>query len=277
MQGTFAYAVVLVLTTSAQTARAEDVQLYAAGSLRGALTEVTKAFETATVHHVTAKFGPSGVLKDEIAAGAKTDGAKADVFASANMEHPTALSDAHKSGPVYLFARNQLCALAKPGLAVDSSSLLERLLDPAITLGTSTPKSDPSGDYAWKVFEKADAVKPGARATLEQKAQKLTGAPDSAVPPAGRAVYGWHIAEGRADIFLAYCTAAAEAKKQYPDQQIIALPPELAVGADYGLTVMAGASPAAAQFARFVLSPAGQRILTSFGFAPGQQTGPTTK
>jgi molybdate transport system substrate-binding protein len=271
MRGTFAYAVVLVLTMSAQTAHAEDVQLYAAGSLRGALTEVAKAFETATAHHVTAKFGPSGVLKDEIAGGAKTDGAKADVFASANMEHPTALSDAHKSGPVYLFARNQLCALARPGLAVDSSSLLERLLDPAIMLGTSPPKSDPSGDYAWNVFEKADAVKPGARATLEEKAQKLTGAPDSAVPPAGRAVYGWHIAEGRADIFLAYCTAAAEAKKQYPDQQIIQLPPELAVGADYGLTVMTGASPEAAQFAQFVLSPAGQRILTSFGFAPGQQ------
>jgi molybdenum ABC transporter molybdate-binding protein len=276
MRGTFAYAAFLVLTMSAQTARAEDVQLYAAGSLRGALTEVAKAFEADTGHRVTAKFGPSGALKDAIADGAKIDGAKidgakAEVFASANMEHPAALRDAHKSGPVYRFARNQLCALARPGLAVDSSSLLERLLDPAITLGTSTPKSDPSGDYAWTVFEKADAIKPGARATLEQKAQKLTGAPDSAVPPAGRAVYGWHIAEGRADIFLAYCTAAAEAKRQYPNQQIIALPPELAVGADYGLTVMTGASPAATQFAQFVLSPAGQRILTSFGFAPGQQ------
>ena len=270
MRRLFAYAIFVVLTVPAQTAHADDIQLYAAGSLRGALTEVAKAFEAQTGHHVPAKFGPSGALKDEI-----VDGAKADVFASANMEHPAALSAAHRSGPVYLFARNQLCALARPGLAVDGSSLLDRLLDPAVTLGTSTPKSDPSGDYAWEVFAKADTVKPGARAALEQKAQKLTGAADSAAPPAGRAVYGWHIAEGHADIFLAYCTAAAEAKEQYPDQQIIQLPPELAVGADYGLTVVTGAPPAAAQFARFVRSADGQRILTSFGFAPGQEKGET--
>ena len=270
MRRIFAYAVLVVLTVPAQTARADDIQLYAAGSLRGALTEVAKAFEAQTGQHVPAKFGPSGALKDEIA-----NGAKADVFASANMEHPMALGAAHKSGPVYLFARNQLCALAKPGLSADSSSLLDRLLDPAITLGTSTPKSDPSGDYAWQVFAKADAIKPGARAALEQKAQKLTGAPDSAVPPAGRAVYGWHIAEGHADIFLAYCTAAAEAKQQYPDQQVIHLPRELAVGADYGLTVITGAPPAAMQFAQFVLSADGQKILMSFGFAPGKQKGET--
>ncbi|MGB6964122.1 MAG: hypothetical protein WBD90_06455, partial [Xanthobacteraceae bacterium] len=47
----------------------------------------------------------------------------------------------------------------------------------------------------------ADAIKPGARAVLEQKAQKLTGAADSAAPPAGRAVYGWHIAEGGPTFF----------------------------------------------------------------------------
>jgi molybdate transport system substrate-binding protein len=66
------------------------------------------------------------------------------VFASANMEHPQALSAAKKSGPVHLFARNRLCALVKPGLNVDSANLLERMLDPAIKLATSTPKADPS-------------------------------------------------------------------------------------------------------------------------------------
>jgi len=264
VQRAFAYVVCLIMTLSAATARADEIQLYAAGSLRGALTETAGAFEAESGNRMTTKFGPSGALKDEIAKGAR-----ADVFASANMEHPAALRDAHLSGPVVLFARNRLCALAKPGLVVDSASLLARLLDPAVRLGTSTPKSDPSGDYAWEVFAKADAVKPGARAVLEAKAQKLTGAPDSAAPPPGQSVYGWHVAQGHADIFLAYCTAAAEAKQQHPDQQIVQLPPELAVGADYGLTVMNGAPQAAARFAQFVLSPAGQRILTSFGFAPG--------
>lgn len=270
MQRLCAYAVCLIMPLITYSARADEIQLYAAGSLRGALTEVGEAFEAQSGHRVTAKFGPSGVLKDEIAKGAK-----ADVFASANMEHPIALHEAKLSGPVFLFTRNQLCALAKPGLAVDSSSLLERLLDPMVTLGTSTPKSDPSGDYAWEMFKKADAIKHGARAVLEAKAQKLTGAPDSEVPPPSQAVYGWHIAQGHADVFLAYCTGAAEAKRQYRNLQIVQLPPELAVGADYGLTVINEAPPAATQFAEFILSAPAQRILVGFGFAPLKEKGET--
>ncbi len=103
------YALFVILNMSISAAAADEVRLYAAGSLRGALTDVSAAFTAATGHHVAAKFGPSGVLKDEIA-----NGANADVFASANMAHPEALSEAHRSGPVYLFARNQLCALARP-------------------------------------------------------------------------------------------------------------------------------------------------------------------
>ena len=97
------------------------------------------------------------------------------------------------------------------------------------------------------------------------------GNANSAVPPAGRLVYGWHIAEGRADIFLAYCTATRESQKQSPELQIVELPENLAVAADYGLTVIADAPPAAEQFAQFIVSVPGQRILTSHGFAPGQK------
>jgi ABC-type molybdate transport system substrate-binding protein len=105
----------------------------------------------------------------------------------------------------------------KAGLKIDSANLVDRMLDPAIKLGTSTPNSDPSGDYAFEVFRKVEAIRPGAGKTLENKALMLTGSTTSAMPPAGRSPYGWHIAEGRADIFLAYCTAAAEARIQYPD------------------------------------------------------------
>jgi len=243
--------------------RADTIQLYAAGSLRAALTEVAKWFEAETGNSVQNKYGPSGLLKDEIAGGAR-----ADVFASANMEHPQALSAAKKSGSVQLFARNRLCALVKPGLNVDSANLLERMLDPAIKLATSTPKADPTGDYALEVFAKAESIRSGARAALEKKAAQLTGRADSLQPPAGRNVYGWHVGEGRADIFLAYCTAAREAQKQNPEQQIVQLPESIAVGADYGLTVIAGAPAAADRFAQFILSPAGQKILTGYGFVP---------
>jgi len=76
-------------------AHADTVTLFAAGSLTGALTEVARAYEAKSSHKVATKFGPSGLLKKEIA-----DGAKADVFASANMEHPQALFEDGTGGPV---------------------------------------------------------------------------------------------------------------------------------------------------------------------------------
>ena len=75
------------------------------------------------------------------------------------------------------------------------------MLDPGVKLGTLTPRADSSGDYAFEVFRKADAIRPGARAVLKNKALQLTRSADSAKPPPGRTVYGWHIAEEHADIF----------------------------------------------------------------------------
>ena len=253
----------VVMTTMTMPANAaEPVQLYAAGSLRTALTEIAADFEAQTGIKVQAKFGPSGTLKDEIAGGAR-----ADVFASANMEHPQALASGRKSGPVVLFARNRLCALARPGIAVDTATLLDRMLDPNVKLGTSTPRADPSGDYAWEVFRKAEQVRPGAFTTLERKALKLVGGPDAPTAPAGRTVYGMLIAEGKADLFLTYCTNAMEAKKDVSGAQIVALPDELAVGADYGLTVIANAPADAYRLVMSILSADGQRVLAKYGFS----------
>jgi molybdenum ABC transporter molybdate-binding protein len=240
----------------------DPIRLFSAGSLRGALTDLAKAFQAASGNTIEAKYGPSGLLKNEIA-----EGAPAHLFTSANMEHPQSLHDAGKSRPVRLFTRNKLCALVRPGLEVGSTNLLAHMLDPKVKLGTSTPKADPSGDYAFEVFHKAEAVTPGTQAVLEKKALLLTCGTTSVAPPAGRAVYGWHVAEGRADIFLTYCTNAVVAQKENPGQQIVALPDNLSVGADYGMTVMNGAPEAAQQFADFILSLLGQRILMSHGFA----------
>jgi molybdate transport system substrate-binding protein len=242
------FAFVLSAATMTSPAIASDpVFLHAAGSLRGALTEVAGAFEAASGQRVQAKYGPSGTLKDEIAGGAR-----AEVFASANLEHPQALATAGKSGPVVLFARNRLCALVRPGLAVEPATLLDRMLEAGVKLATSTPRADPSGDYAWEMFRKADKLKPGAFAALERKALQLTGGP---------------VAEGKADIFITYCTGALEAQRQNAGQRTVALPDELAVGANYGLTVVNRASPQAYQFAMFILSVDGQRVLARHGFA----------
>ena len=247
------------------THAAESVLLHAAGSLRVALDEIAASYEKASGIKVIAKYGASGLLREEI-----EHGTRAEVFASANMEHPLMLARAGKSSPVALFARNQLCALARPGLAVEPASLLDRMLEAHVKLGTSTPRADPSGDYAWQVFRKADAQRPGAFAALSHKAMQLTGAPSSVTAPAGRNLYGMLVGQGRADIFLTYCSNALAAVTENPGQRMVALPESLAVGADYGLTVMTTASPAAYRFAMYILSPDGQRILANHGFAaPG--------
>jgi molybdate transport system substrate-binding protein len=231
------------------------------GPLVIVLTAMAMSAAAAAAEPVQLTFGPSGVLKDEIARGAR-----ADVFASANTEHPQALAGAKRSGPVVLFARNRLCALVRPGLAASSGTILDRMLDPTVKLGTSTPRNDPAGDYAWEVFRKADKVKPGAFAALEKKALQLVGGASPPAVPAGRSAYGMLMSEGKADIFLTYCTSAMDAQKEDAALQSVRLPDELAVAADYGLTVIAGAPASAYQLAMFILSAEGQRILGKHGF-----------
>jgi ABC-type molybdate transport system substrate-binding protein len=238
------------------------VVLYAAGSLRGALTDLAAEFEFANGRTVASRFGASGLLKDEIVAGAR-----AGVFASANMEHPQAIADLGKGGPVVMFARNRLCALVRKGLPTTPDDLLARMLDPAIRLGTSTPKADPSGDYAWDVFRRADALKPGAFFALDAKAIQLTGGPSSPPVP-GRNVYGALVAGGQADIFLTYRTNALVAVRENPDQHIVPLPEALSVGAEYGLTVIRKAGDDAQRLADYILSVNGQRVLAGHGFEP---------
>ena len=254
---------VAVLVATAAHAQ-EPVRLYAAGSLRAALVEAGKAFEVASGVAVAGTFGPSGLLRERI-----EKGEPAEVFASADMGHPTRLADAGRAGPVTLFARNRLCALASPKAGATSANLLDRMLDPAVKLGTSTPKADPSGDYAWQLFARAEALKPGARAALEAKALKLSGGADSPQPPEGRNVYAWRVEKGDADLYLAYCTAALEAKRQVPALEIVQIPEALAVGADYGMVVLKGARAEAERFARFLQSTEGQAVLLRHGFSGG--------
>jgi len=248
-------------------ANAETVNLYAAGSLKVALTEVVWAFEYAKGGSVRVEttFGPSGLLRERI-----EEGEAVHIFASADMSHPQRLADQGRAvGPVHIFARNELCALARADLAVRSDSLLDVMLAPHIRLGTSTPKADPSGDYAFALFAKADALRPGARAMLESRALQLTGGPTSEKAPAGRNQYAWVMDRGKADVFLTYCTNAVLAKHELPSLRTVQIPAELSVGADYGMIVLRDASTAATDFAGFVLGEAGQAVLAKHGFGRG--------
>jgi ABC-type molybdate transport system substrate-binding protein len=240
---------------------ADSLTLYAAGSLKAALGDVVAAYEISYKTPVTTKFGPSGLLRKSIEAGETPD-----VFASANMAHPEKLAANGWGSPVVLFARNQLCTLAQSEVLVSSDNLLATLLDKNVRVGTSTPKADPSGDYAWELFQKAEALKEGSFSALSQKALQLTGGPDSPKTPEGRNNYGWVMGEKKADVFLTYCTNAVLAQKDVNTLKIVSIPAELSVGAEYGLLVRNGASNEAWRLAMYILSPEGQRILDKYGF-----------
>ena len=254
----------LALAGGVVMAQQSPVPVFAAGSLRGPLTEAAKAFEaSAGGLPVALTFGASGLLLDRIKAGAD-----AQVFASANMAHPQALSAAGSFGPTQVFTRNALCALVRPGLAVDSTNLVATLLRPDVKLGTSTPKADPSGDYAFEMFQRVDnaGAPAGSGAALAAKALQLTGGPTSPPPPADRNVYGVLVASGQADVFITYCTNAVVARREQPQLQVVDIAPAINVAADYGLAVRKDASPAAQAFAAYLLSPSGQAILRKAGF-----------
>lgn len=253
------------MNTASASSRADaSVRLYAAGSLAVVLSDVAAAFRAETGIVVAGTYGSSGLLRERI-----EKGEPAELFASANMEHPQMLAQGGRFSPVTLFTRNTICALVHPNVAdVTPETLLVRMLDDAVLLGTSTPKSDPSGDYAWQVFRRAEAVRPGSFARLEAKALRLTGASASPPPPAGRNAYGYMVEHGEADIFLTYRTNAVLARREVTSLRQVALPPDLTVSADYGMTVAQAARPEVARFAEFVLSDKGQAIFRAQGFSP---------
>jgi molybdate transport system substrate-binding protein len=239
------------------------VQVYSAGSLRGALTAIAADYEQQTGQKIALTFGASGLLRERI-----EKGEPAQVFTSADTTHPAKLATSGQWQPQQVFVRNTLCAIAKEKLPVSTETLLDVMLNPGVRVGSSTPKADPSGDYTWELFRKADTLKAGAFAALDAKALKLTGGADSPQPPAGKGAYAWAMENDRADLFLLYCTNAVTTLKEVPalKLQMVEIPSNLRIGAAYGLTVHASAPAAAKAFAQHLLSAKAQATFKSFGF-----------
>jgi molybdate transport system substrate-binding protein len=242
---------------------ADTLRVMGAGSLASAFTDLLRRFPAGPDTIAAPEFGPSGLMREKIEAGADVD-----LFASADMAQARRLAAGHPERFVINFTRNRLCAIARSTVGLTSANMLDRLLDPAIRLATSTPGADPGGDYAWAIFARAEAVRAGARAALEAKAQQLYGGGAKTPPlvPGKGAVEGIFLAD-RADVALAYCSGAAAVVAEVPGLAVVPLPPELAVGPAYGM-VLLDAKPVTSRFATFVMSEAGQAVLKAHGFDP---------
>ena len=206
-------------------ASGEELVLYGAGSLREVMTQIAADYQATRGLQVRTDFGPSGLMRERIERGEQVD-----VFASADLGHPLTLQREGRATVVAMFTRNTLCAVALPRVGLTTANLLDRLLDPGVKLGTSTPKADPAGDYTWAMFRLADKLKPGSFAILDQKAQQIVGGtlPSAAAVartlPLRRCAMAWSTSH------LGYCTSARLRMSQLPELQLVDIPEALRVG-----------------------------------------------
>lgn len=252
-----------ILAVSSASAPADTLRVFGAGSLTAAVSDLLRRFPAGPDGVAPPEFGPSGLMRQKIEAGADVD-----LFASADMAHARGLVAGHADRLVIHFTRNRLCALARPAIGLTADNMLDKLLDPAVRVATSTPGADPGGDYAWAVFARAEALHPGARATLEKKALPLVGGGDKTplLVPGKGAVEGVFLAD-KADVMLGYCSSSPAIRKEIPALVNVPLPPSLSVGPAYGM-VLLNTKPVTLRFAAFVMSEAGQAVLRSYEFDP---------
>lgn len=232
--------------------------LMAAGSLRQAMDEILTAYQAQGGAQFVTQYGPSGKLRKEIEAGRTVD-----VFASASLEHVDALSGLKRLGPSHVFAHNDLCVVAQPEIHLRETNLLEVLSRPTVRLATSTPVTDPMGDYTWEFFRNADRRQPGIYQILDAKALKLSGA--TAPEPGSKPPYISAFEQNKTDVYVMYCTNAVLTKNALPRLTVVRIPEALNVRSAYGIA----ARPASVEGERlihFVLRPAGQQILKKYGF-----------
>jgi molybdate transport system substrate-binding protein len=167
----------LCIVSMINAASTQELRVLGAGSLREVMAEIGKRYEEATGTTILSDFGPSGLLRERI-----EKGEHADLFASADMGHPLKLLRDGHATRVAMFTRNTLCGVAVPKIGLTTANFLDRLLDPGVKLGTSTPKADPAGDYTWAMFRRADTLRPGSYEILNKRPNKSSVAQQTTLP-----------------------------------------------------------------------------------------------
>jgi molybdate transport system substrate-binding protein len=231
---------------------AGQLTIFAAASLRDAMTAAATRFEAATGVTVTTAFDSTTTLRVQI-----EQGAPADLLAAADMQNPQRLVDGGLgSGPVRPFAANRLVIVV-----------------PSDDRG---PVEDP-GDLAGpgvRIVAAGEGVPITAYAERAiGRLADLSGEPEAFVAAVGantvsrednvRAVLA-KVELGEADAAFVYATDALASDAV----RAIELPQAAQVVAHYGAVVVEG-SPRAAQAAVFIdwlVGPDGQALLAEHGF-----------
>jgi ABC-type molybdate transport system substrate-binding protein len=252
----------LAFVAATSAAQPEPVQIFAAGSLRGVVTELAAEAAPGLGIEVQPSFGGSGSMRERI-----EKGEAADLLMSADLASPRKLeTQGRTTVPIIAFARNRMCILSRRSAGITAGNLIDRMLAEGVRLKTSTPVVDPSGDYAWSIFKKIEALRPGSQAILERKAQasmSLVAKPATPTQSAAAALF----AANAIDLSITYCSGTAALEKELPELTSLLVPPELDPHPVYGVAVLS-AKPAVLRLVLFLLSERGQAIIAKAGLVP---------
>jgi molybdate transport system substrate-binding protein len=251
-----AAALVVGIALSARAETSKEVTVFAAASLRESFAELGKQFEA---RHPGTKvlfnLAGSQELRTQI-----ENGAPADVFASADQKHMQALLAEKLAHGPKVFARNEPILVVPKGNPAKISGLED--LPKAQRIVVGVPEV-PIGAYTLRILDAA------SKRYGQDFRTRVTAHVVSREMNVRQALTKVRL--GEADAAIVYRTDAATAKD---DVEVILIPPDLNVVAEYPIAVLDRAKdPALArQFVEMVLSRAGREVLARFGFQAGNDT-----
>ena len=228
-------------TSSTPSSSTGTITVFAAASLMQTFTQLGKQFEAAHKGDtVKFSFGPSDGLATEI-----TSGAPADVFASASTKTMDTVVTAGDAASPQNFAKNVMEVAVPPNNPANVTSVTD-LAKSSVKVALCQPQV-PCGAVAAEVFKNANiTVKP---VTLEADV-------DSVVT---------QVETGNVDAGMVYVTNVLSAGSKLKG---ITIPANVNASTLYPIaTISSSKHKSEAQaFVNYVLSPAGQQVLTAAGF-----------
>ncbi|MBQ9106201.1 MAG: molybdate ABC transporter substrate-binding protein [Mailhella sp.] len=241
----FAAFSLFLLMSSVCSLSAAEITVSAAASLSNAFTMIARDFSEATGIKVNLNFASSNNLLRQMQSGAPVD-----VFASADQKTMDMAAESKLIRPETRtnFAKTDL-VLITPVKGTPASSPADLRNDSFGAIAIGTPKSVPAGRYAQEAL------------THEKLWQELSA----------KFIFGnnvrqvlSYVQQGEADAGIVYRTDALTARDKVRIDAV--LKGHTPVTYPIALTADSAAPEEARRFLEYVLSPAGQKVLTSFGF-----------
>jgi molybdate transport system substrate-binding protein len=234
-----------------------ELTIFTAASLTDAFKEMGANLEQANPGtKVIFNFAGSPTLRTQLA-----QGARADVFASADEPN---MQGAQKEGTIasepQLFVRNQLVAIV-PAANTAQVLRLQDLAKPGIKL-VLTNKEVPVGNYSRQALTKMGQDAAFGPEFVTRVLANLVSEETNVKQVVAK------VQLGEADAGIVYSSDVTPAVREAV--QVLVIPETFSVIARYPIAVVREAPNAAGAraFIDYVLSPAGQAILTKHGFLP---------